>query len=101
VLLGDAVLESETDPELVGRATSSFARGRENKLLLRDALLMTSGEVKRVFGCATLVSGFGPVFSASRRSIFVLLPPSRRQQLAKSRVGSRNADALRSQFAAD
>jgi hypothetical protein len=72
VLFGDAVLASESEPELVGRGASSFAFGRENKLLLRDALLMTSGEVKRLFDCAARLSGFGPALSAPSRSILML-----------------------------
>jgi len=77
VLFGDATWGSETEPELVGRAGSSFGRGRENRLLLREALLMTSGEVKRVFGCGTLELGIGSVLPALSRSILVLVSPSR------------------------
>ena len=72
MLFGDAVLASESEPELVGRGTSSFALGLENKLFLRDALLMTSGEVKRLFDCTACLSGFGPALSAPSRSILVL-----------------------------
>ena len=72
MLFGDAVLASESEPELVGRGASSFGLGRENKLFRRDALLMTSGEVKRLSDCAARLSGFGPALSAPSRSILML-----------------------------
>jgi hypothetical protein len=69
VLVGDAVLVRETEDGLGGRAASSFARGRANKLLRRDALLMTSDEVKRVLGCAAPLLEIGLGFSIPSRSI--------------------------------
>jgi hypothetical protein len=76
-LFGDAALVSESEPELVGRAASSLAFGRENRLFLRDALLMTSGEVKRAVDCAALVSGFGRTLPVASFSISVFLPARR------------------------
>jgi hypothetical protein len=42
---------------------AAFAPGLENKLLRRDALLMTRGDVKRVFVCAIRLSALGPALS--------------------------------------
>jgi hypothetical protein len=71
VLFGDAALVSEIVPELVGRAAPSWDLGRENKLLRRAGLLMTSGEVKRVFGWAA------PALPAPSGSMSVIILPSR------------------------
>jgi len=77
VLFGDAALASEIEPELVGRGAPSWDLGRENRLLRRAGLLMTSGEVKRLFGCVARISGFLPALPAPSGSMSVFLLSSR------------------------
>lgn len=56
MLFGDAALPSEAEATLIGRALPSVMVGCANKLFLRDALLITSGEVKRLLAGTALAS---------------------------------------------
>lgn len=90
----DGIRGSEREPELVGRTGSSLACGRENKLLLLDALLMTSGEVKRFLAWASSESGFDPSFAGLSLSILSRCCDVRRRKWSQSVVELREPGAL-------